>query len=482
MPNQHVFIAIQYGIAAAIFYIYGVEVCPFLDELDTHIFTRSIAVLFLFLFLLRYILVKYWLGDTVSNPTKKQFIIDLSVFFSGGFILALGNTLAFSFPLEASFRVLFGFSFLGYFVSLQLKLRTEHRLLKSGENIRFNKSDPVVPIGKSMSRIVFSLLAGAIVSLLMVVWKDFEWLHTINNEVSIEQAALWILYEFIFVGIVFFAYGSMINHYLSNNLSLSFQHQTSALAAIKSGRRDVFLPSINNNEFRELASDTNHMLKRLITSENDLNKTRDTCILAISSLAEARDNETGAHIIRTQEYIKALCLELKNHPKFADELTDEVIEHIYKSAPLHDIGKVGIPDAILLKPGKLTDEEFEIMKTHPIIGRQAIKKAEQQHGDMPFLQYAKAISEFHHEKFDGSGYPHGLKGDAIPLSARLMALADVYDALISKRVYKPAFSHEKSKTIILEGKGTHFDPIVVDAFIAVETEFIRIAQNHQDEE
>ena len=210
---------------------------------------------------------------------------------------------------------------------------------------------------------------------------------------------------------------------------------------------------------------------------------QDVTIFTMTSLAETRDLETGNHILRTQQYIKALALELQPHPRFNDFLSQQNIELIFKSAPLHDIGKVGIPDRILLKPGRLTVDEFEIMKTHTTIGYNAIVKAEEHLGtQVDFLQFAKEIAYFHQEKWDGSGYPTGASGDDIPVSARLMALADVYDALISRRVYKEPMSHEKAKQIIVEGKGTHFDPDVVDAFCAIDQTFYTIASTYSDNE
>ena len=208
---------------------------------------------------------------------------------------------------------------------------------------------------------------------------------------------------------------------------------------------------------------------------------QDVTIFTMTSLAETRDLETGNHIQRTQQYIKALALELQPHPRFNDFLSQQNIELIFKSAPLHDIGKVGIPDHILLKPGRLTVDEFEIMKTHTTIGYNAIVKAEEHLGtQVDFLQFAKEIAYFHQEKWDGSGYPNGTCGEAIPISARLMALADVYDALISRRVYKEPMSHEKAKQIILEGKGTHFDPDIVEAFNAIDQTFYAIAARYSD--
>jgi putative two-component system response regulator len=210
---------------------------------------------------------------------------------------------------------------------------------------------------------------------------------------------------------------------------------------------------------------------------------QDVTIMAMASLAETRDNETGNHLRRTQNYVKALATRLQRHPKFAAALTDEIIEMLYKSAPLHDIGKVGIPDAILLKPGKLTPEEFEIMKTHTTLGRNAILEAEHLiEGPNTFLRLAREIAHYHQEKWDGSGYPEKLAGEAIPVSARLMAIADVYDALISRRVYKPPFSREKSVGIIREGRGSHFDPDMTDAFLDIEEEFNAIAERYADSE
>ena len=208
---------------------------------------------------------------------------------------------------------------------------------------------------------------------------------------------------------------------------------------------------------------------------------QDVTIMAMASLAETRDNETGNHIRRTQHYVRVLALELRKHPKFAALLDDAAIELLFKSAPLHDIGKVGIPDAILLKPGKLTPEEFEVMKAHTTLGRDAIAAAESLL-DQPvsFLEYAREIAYSHQEKWDGTGYPQGLAGERIPLSARLMAVADVYDALISRRVYKPPYPHEKAMEIIREGRGKHFDPDVLDAFVAIQEACRAIAERYAD--
>lgn len=214
---------------------------------------------------------------------------------------------------------------------------------------------------------------------------------------------------------------------------------------------------------------------------SELEAIQDVTILAMASLAETRDSETGKHLLRTQRYVKALAEKLRPHPRFSNFLTDQNIKVLFKSAPLHDIGKVGIPDRILLKPGRFEPQEMEIMKNHTLLGRDAIQLAEDWLGKpVEFLTIAKEIALCHQERWDGSGYPGAIAGDTIPASARLMAVADVYDALISRRVYKDRMTHEQATQIIVEGRGSHFDPDVVDAFVEIADEFWSIAQRYPD--
>lgn len=208
---------------------------------------------------------------------------------------------------------------------------------------------------------------------------------------------------------------------------------------------------------------------------------QDVTMIAMATLAETRDAETGNHIRRTQLYIKALAERLRRHPSFEAVLNSHMIDLLYKSAPLHDIGKVGIADHILLKPGKLTEAEFEAVKAHARLGRKAIESAERRLGmRVRFLNVAKDMAGSHHERWDGTGYPDGLAGQAIPVAARLMALADVYDAIVSERGYKTADTHEQACTALVKGRGTHFDPDVVDAFIDIADDFRSIALKYPD--
>jgi putative two-component system response regulator len=241
---------------------------------------------------------------------------------------------------------------------------------------------------------------------------------------------------------------------------------------------------LNLKNAHQLLQDNNKHLEYLVTERTEqLSKMQDATIMAMASLAETRDNETGNHIRRTQNYVAALARQLQAHPRFAAVLTEDNIELLYKSAPLHDIGKVGVPDRILLKPGKLDADEFEIMKLHTVYGRDTIISVEKHlGGSNGFLTFAREIAYSHQEKWDGSGYPENLQGEQIPVSARLMAVADVYDALISKRVYKPAFSHQEALDIMRKGRGSHFDPDILDAFFQIEGAFRAIADTFRDAE
>ncbi|GEO81036.1 response regulator [Pararhodospirillum oryzae] len=247
---------------------------------------------------------------------------------------------------------------------------------------------------------------------------------------------------------------------------------------------------------RDRLKDQNDGLEREVARRmRDNLVIQDLSVRALACLAEARDNETGHHIVRTQAYVGLLAHRLADHPAFAADLAGPRLERVIKAAPLHDIGKVGIPDAILLKPGRLTPEEFRIMQTHPVIGADAIARAMDQtrlasglgggSSDegaeaFEFLEIARIISLSHHEKWDGTGYPSGLAGEAIPVAGRLMALADVFDALLSRRVYKPPLSLEETTAVIIKGRGHHFDPVVVDAFVALRDNFADVARRFPD--
>lgn len=241
---------------------------------------------------------------------------------------------------------------------------------------------------------------------------------------------------------------------------------------------------LENKRAKDFLRDKNLFLEEEVKKRTkEISIIQDVTVLALASLAETRDVETGNHIKRTQRYMAILAKALKNHPKFRDYLSDKMIETLYRSAPLHDIGKVGIADNILLKPGKFSEEEYEIMKKHTTLGKDAIEHAEREVGvEVEFLKIAKEIAYSHHENYDGSGYPQGLKADEIPICARLMTVADVYDALISRRVYKEPISHAKAFEIIVSKKSVKFDPDIVEAFVEHQDDFLAISKKYEDNE
>lgn len=226
-----------------------------------------------------------------------------------------------------------------------------------------------------------------------------------------------------------------------------------------------------------MLKDQNKRLEEMVRERTDqLYKTQMAMIYALASLAETRDAETGEHIQRTQKFMCILAMAAREQGHFEELRDADFVQTLSESAPLHDIGKVGVADEILLKPGKLTHEEFEQMKLHAAYGYKTLSSAEAEIGGTSFLTVAKEIAYTHHERWDGTGYPQGLAGDAIPLSGRLMALVDVYDALVSERPYKKAFTHETARKVVLEGSGTHFDPRIVEAFLSCEAQFMAVAK------
>ncbi len=218
-----------------------------------------------------------------------------------------------------------------------------------------------------------------------------------------------------------------------------------------------------------------------LRSAQDLLRTRDAVIFGLAKLAESRDPETGDHLERISLYTTRLAMALRPYPKYQRVVTPTFIRLLGISSVLHDIGKVGLQDTVLLKPGKLSDEERQRMQQHTLVAGDCLKEIEQRLGASNFLQTAREIALHHHERWDGGGYPSGLAGEAIPLAARIVSIADVYDALRSKRVYKEAFPHEDCVRSIREGAGTQFDPDLVEVFLEIEPEFASISCRFEHE-
>lgn len=470
-----------YAVAALIFGTYGGRVCPMLETLTAGQILFHVSITYVIIFLFRHFLLRN--HSLVQENRLAR--LDATLFFLGSIPLALFYNLQYEFPLDSNLKVLFGMTLFGFFTGLILQLVTklEHfESLAQHKGYNFQLNGERQSMVKQMILMVSLLLVTLTTMLAMIAVKDIFWLEHNPDRVLDGTGKVSVIKEFIYIAVVLGGYAITIMVLWSKVMRKILLAQECSLVEVTKGNTSTRLPIFEHDELGSMASLTNEMLDSLESSKEEVKTTRDVAIISLSALAESRDNETGAHILRTQEYIRALANHLSQFDHHKALLTPEYIELLYKSAPLHDVGKVGIPDNILLKPGKLTDEEFEIMKGHPEIGAKALSMAEKQLGSNSFLQLAKEIALTHHEKWNGTGYPNQLVGDEIPLSGRLMALADVYDALISERVYKKAFSHEKAKSIILEGNGTHFDPELVDAFVAIEDQFVAIADKYREME
>src|SRR4051794_14688314 len=260
-------------------------------------------------------------------------------------------------------------------------------------------------------------------------------------------------------------------HYVNFIQVTSHRSSEHIIAGLSAGADDFIAKPFNPEE----------LLLRVHAGERILSlESRDMVVFAMAQLAESRDRETGKHLERVRRYALVLTRRLMRDLAFADQIDDRFAQLIYETSPLHDIGKVGVPDAILLKPGKLTEDEFAVMRTHTTLGAATLDAALEKFPDAQFLKFARNIVACHHERFDGSGYPSGLKGEEIPLCARIVTVADVYDACASNRVYRAAMTHEETVKIIVNGSGTHFDPAIVPAFLDVAGEFSRICREFAD--
>lgn len=474
---------LHYLAAALILGVYGVQVCPFLETLSVVQLVTPILVVLAVQYRLRAPLCRGWVQRAPARDQGHRVMaLELGLFVAGSVGLALYNAMVYDFPLESGLKVLVGMAALGFFAAVDLGLAWQcgqlERYRARGEQMELTPR--FFPLSGKLGLFAGACMLLATGIIFLLVNKDLSWL-TEGRRIPIEQARMAILAEIGFVVALLLAHVFNVIHAYTRNLHAYFDNQNAVLARVTAGDLAGLVTIASNDEFGVMAQRTNRMIEALRRITEEIGRTRDVTIRTLASLAETRDNETGAHILRTQRYIRVLAEQLRDHPRFRAELDDEAIELLFKSAPLHDIGKVGIPDRILLKPGRLTVDEFEIMKTHTTLGAEALAVAEAELGSNSFLRYAREIALTHQEKWDGSGYPGGLAGDAIPLTGRLMAVADVYDALISKRVYKPAFSHEEACRIMREGRGSHFDPDVLDAFVILEEAFAQIAREFADE-
>lgn len=474
---------LHYLFSLSVLVLYGGQVCPFIDSLSIASWAVTLMITLLLAFLARRMLIPSLVeGSPLNLQVRRQFALDISIFVAAGLAISIFNHIFFDFPLGSGAKITLACITLGFFAGADMALERErlnHESISSSEAKLAYSGSSLSLTGRFSIIATFTIIFMTAVIFLIISRDLLIWLESVRAD-SLMSARMSVVKELAFVAGVFLL--EMINlvFSFSRNLKLFFNNENDTLIAVAGGDLESRATVSTGDEFGIMASYTNDMIVKLKGRTEELQKTQDVTIMTLASLAETRDNETGAHILRTQRYVKALAEQLSKDHQFSESLDERSIDLLFKSAPLHDIGKVGVSDGVLLKPGRLTDDEFNEMKRHPKLGYDSLRHAENMLGESSFLNLAGEIAFTHHEKWDGSGYPRRLKGEEIPLSGRLMALADVYDALISKRVYKRAFSHEEARKIIIEDSGLQFDPTVVNAFIAVEETFVTIAGEYSD--
>ena len=473
----------NYGVALVLLLLYGGQVCPFLESLTfVQLGTPLAGALAIQWFVGEWATGRLVNSVLPERQAGRRFAVEWGLFILFGLGIAVYNRVVYEFPLDSGLKVIVGMTLLGFFTATYLASEQVAHIarLSEQEGNYYRAEQNFLPLPVKLTFFATVTLLLTTVVLFLIINKDLDWLREVGTTIDPASARNSILLEFGFVVAVILAYVGLNLWAFSRNLSGFLNRERSVLEGAAELRFERKVPIASNDEFGAMAYHTNQVLDHLQEKIAELGQTRDVTIRSLASLAETRDNETGAHILRTQHYVRALAERIRGVEGEGAQLDDETIDLLFKSAPLHDIGKVGIPDNILLKPGKLTDEEYTVMKNHPQLGADALEVAENSLGKNSFLRYAREIALTHHENWDGSGYPQGLKAQEIPLSGRLMAVADVYDALISKRVYKEGFTHEKAAEMILEMRGTKFDPLIVDAFEAELENFQRIADEFSD--
>lgn len=472
---------LHYLLFLALYGVYGYQVCPLLEQLSlVELLGPAAAVLMIQLS------IRMAAGPLIAriglpSQVRLWFWLDFGLFAAGGLALALFNLEYFQYPWGSNGKVMVAFLIGGLYASLDLTFEREMRLaaVLRASGRAFPTGARFLPYQTKF--LIFSTVNLAVVGLvvMMVVLKDVLW--ATGAKLSPQEIQRAVMIELVCILAILGGYVTRAVRQYSRKTNAALADENAVLREVGAGSLTASVTVASNDEFGQMALLTNQMIEKLRRSYADLVRTQDATISALVSLSAKRDNETGLHIKRTRIYVTEIAKALRARGAYADALTDVFIDRLDRSAPLHDVGKVGVPDRILCKPGRLDADEFAVMKTHAEIGAAALAEADRALGGSSFLEMARDIALTHHEKWDGSGYPRGLEGEEIPLAGRLMALADVYDALRSRRVYKPAMTHAAALEIIREGRGRHFDPAIVDAFLSIEGEIERISVELADQ-
>jgi len=448
----------HHTVAAILLTVYGTSVCNFIGSLHPLLWLSTVSGVIAIQAIARAVAYPRFVASTPSGDQPlRAFLLEVALFAAGALLVGAINFLWHGFPPGSAVKSAVGFVGVGIFAATDQAIL---HLLRRFETGGLQNDKPVVrwPLVYRLAGLAAAILVFSIAVVGLLLLRIIE-----DGAVADRETKLLIATELTFVALVFAGYLTNLLRNVGRLLNRSLKEQIEALQLAKtslSARRAVVA---TEDELGWIAAEINGMLDQLVHKSSEAARANDAMLRGLLSLASTRDNETALHIKRTQAYVRILAQDLmRSEPQLG--LTADDVAQLSAAAPLHDIGKVAIPDAILRKPGKLSADEFAIMQSHVTAGVTVIDTVISEVGNMPFLSTARGLIASHHEKFDGTGYPEGLSGDSVPLPARIMAVADVYDALRSKRVYKPALSHEAAAEIIFQSAGSHFDPVVVEAF------------------
>jgi len=456
--------------------VYATKVCPVLDGLPpSALWSALAAVLGLQLMVAARLGCRLPRLAPARHRTTAVFIFELALFSLGGGLMAWFNQAVFGSPYENGLKLLVGFVVLGVFAGLDRALARAGGTGGDGRGGLLPDS-----LAGRLGIVAAGLLGLAALMIMAVVSRDVGWVAAQAPAIDISAAIRAVALDVGFVLVVFAGHLVNLSRALGRLIGRRIECQAAVLEAVAQGDLELRVAPRGHDELARLGRHIDGMIESVAHRQHELERSQAAIISSLISLASVRDQETGGHLRRTQHYVRLLALELARVPEYASRLDGPTIAMMFRAAPLHDIGKVGIPDSILLKPGPLTPAEFRAMQRHTLLGDRALEATVKEIGANRFLDLARKIVRWHHERWDGRGYPDGLAGPAIPLASRLMAVADTYDALISRRVYKPPMPHAEARAIILGERGRAFDPAVVDAFIAREDAFRAIAERFKD--
>jgi HD-GYP domain-containing protein (c-di-GMP phosphodiesterase class II) len=462
-------------VAAVVLTLYGRHVCSYAEGLPLATWLAVLVSAQLLSIGARALLLPHALAEHAAAP-RRLFTLDWVIFAATGALVGAVNTLALGLPPASGLKLAIGCWLYGFFVAAETALGLAAARFSTADDAGF---DPRVGFRPLWQRLVASAALviggmGIIVFLLLLRLVELRDEGALQSDAFVTAVAL----EMAVAVAVAMVLSVRLVKIAAGVIGLALAQQVSTLRAVGDGRLDSAARIGTADEIGLVSLELNALVRRLADRTVRLAAAEAATVRALVTVAAVRDSDTGRHLDRTQAFVRLLCERLVARGALAAEAAESIIA----AAPLHDIGKVGVPDAVLNKPGRLSDEEMAVMRTHVAQGEAAIARALAETGPVPLLVTAEALIAGHHERWDGKGYPRGLAGEAIPFAGRIMAIADVYDALRSPRVYKPPFSREDARRLILEGAGTQFDPALVADFSALEPAFDRIATEMADGE